>query len=222
MVWRKRLTRKALAPLMAPLPPVTIGMEACGGAPDWARQFHQQGHQVNLMAPPFVKPDVQSNNNDRRDAEASAEAVTRPTMRVVPLKDVGQSDIHALHRVRERLIGERTALIKDVHGWMQASGIVLPTGVSKFRQAVVEKLESEPDHLTPLSQELCWRLVQEFAPLEEHIAADQEKRDTLAKTHPERQRLMTIPGMGPITATALVAAVGDVGVLKNGRQLAAW
>jgi transposase len=222
IVWRKRLTRNALVPFMAQLPPVTIGMEACGGAHYWARQFYQQGHQVKLMAPQLVKPYVKSNKNDRRDAEAIAEAVTRPTMRVVPLKDVDQQDIQALHRVRERLIGERTALINEVHGLMNEYGIVIPKGVSKFRQAVVEKLESEQDKLTPLSQEMFWRLVKEFATLEEQIAAYQEKLDTLAKTHPESQRLMTIPGIGPITATALIAAVGDVGVCKNGRQFAAW
>jgi transposase len=222
IVWRKQLTRHALAPFMAQLPPVTIGMEACGGAHYWARRFHQQGHQVKLMAPQFVKPYVKSNKNDMRDAEAIAEAVTRPTMRFVPLKDIDQQDIQALHRVRERLIGERTALINEVHGLMNEYGIVIPKGVSKFRRAVVEKLESEQDKLTPLSQEMFWRLVKEFATLEEQIAAYQEKLDALAKTHPESQRLMTIPGIGPITATALVAAVGDVGAFKNGRQFAAW
>jgi len=221
-VWRKRLTRHALVPFLAPLPPVTIGMEACGGAHYWARQFHQHGHTVKLMAPQFVKPYVKSNKNDMRDAEAIAEAVTRPTMRFVPLKAVDQQDIQALHRVRERLIGERTALINEVHGLMLEYGIVLPKGVAKFRQAVVEKLEAEKDKLTALSQELFWKLVQEFAALEDQITFYQEKLETLATTHPECQRLMTIPGGGPITATALVAAVGDVGVLKNGRQFAAW
>ena len=118
MVWRKRLTPHALIPFMAQLPPVTIGMEACGGAHYWARQFRHQGHTVKLMAPRFVKPYVKSNKNDMRDAEAIAEAVTRPTMRFVPIKDVAQQDIQALHRVRERLIGARTALINAVHGLM--------------------------------------------------------------------------------------------------------
>jgi transposase len=222
IVWRKRLTRHALGPFMAQLPPVTIGMEACGGAHYWARQFHQQGHTVKLMAPQFVKPYVKSNKNDMRDAEAIAEAVTRPTMRFVPIKDVDQQDIQALHRVHERLIGERTALINEVHGLMQEYGIVIPTGVAKFRQAVVEKLESEKDKLTALSQELFWKLVKEFAALEDQIASYQEKLATLAATHPECQRLMTIPGIGPLTATALIAAVGDAGVFKNGRQFAAW
>jgi transposase len=222
IVWRKRLTRHALISFMAQLPPVTIGMEACGGAHYWARQLRHQGHHVNLMAPQFVKPYVKSNKNDMRDAEAIAEAVMRPTMRFVPIKDVDQQDIQALHRVRERLIGARTALINEVHGLMLEYGIVMPKGVAKFREAVVAKLEAEKDKLTALSQEIFWKLVKEFATLEDQIAYYQEKLETLATTHPECQRLMTIPGIGPITATALVAAVGDVGVFKNGRQFAAW
>jgi transposase len=222
MVWRKRLTRHALIPFMAQLPPVTIGMEACGGAHYWARQFRHQGHTVKLMAPQFVKPYVKSNKNDMRDAEAIAEAVTRPTMRFVPIKDVAQQDIQALHRVRERLIGARTALINEVHGLMLEYGIVLPKGVAKFRQAVVEKLESEKEKLTALSQEMFWKLVEEFVALEKQLAYYQEKLEALATTHPECQRLMTIPGIGPLTATALVAAVGDMGVVNNGRQFAAW
>jgi transposase len=222
IVWRKRLTRHALISFLAQLPPVTIGMEACGGAHYWARQLRHQGHHVKLMAPQFVKPYVKSNKNDMRDAEAIAEAVMRPTMRFVPIKDVDQQDIQALHRVRERLIGARTALINEVHGLMLEYGIVMPKGVAKFREAVVAKLEAEKDKLTALSQEIFWKLVKEFATLEDQIAFYQEKLETLATTHPECQRLMTIPGIGPITATALVAAVGDVGVFKNGRQFAAW
>ena len=222
ILWRKRLSRNALMPFIAQLPPVLIGMEACGGAHYWARRFREHGHDVKLMAPQFVKAYVKSNKNDTRDAEAIAEAVTRPTMRFVPIKDVEQQDIQALHRIRERLIGERTALVNEVHGLMNEYGIVIPKGVPKFRQAVVDKLESEKDKLTPLSQELFWKLLEEFAALEQQIAFYQEKLESLAKTHPECQRLMSIPGIGPITATALIAAVGDVGVFKNGRQFAAW
>jgi transposase len=222
ILWRKRLTRHALMPFIAQLPPVLIGIEACGGAHYWARRFREHGHEVKLLAPQFVKPFVKSNKNDMRDAEAIAEAVTRPTMRFVPTKDIDQQDLQALHRVRERLIGERTALINEVHGLLNEYGIVIPKGVSKFHQAVVEKLESEKDTLTALGQEMFGKLVEEFVALEEQIAYYQQKLESLAKTHPECQRLMTIPGIGPITATALIAAVGHVGVFKNGRQFAAW
>jgi transposase len=162
ILWRKRLTRHALIPFIAQLPPVLIGIEACGGAHDWARRFREHGHEVKLLAPQFVKPFLKSNKNDRRDAEAIAEAVTRPTMRVVPTKGIDQQDLQALHRVRERLIGERTALINDVHGLMNDYGIVIPKGVSKFHQAVMEKLASEKDTLTALSQEMFGKLVEEF------------------------------------------------------------
>jgi len=166
IVFRKRLSRHDLIPFMAKLPPVLIGMEACGGAHYWARRFREHGHNVKLMAPQFVKPYVKSNKNDSRDAEAIAEAVTRPTMRFVPIKDVDQQDIQALHRVRERLIGERTALVNEVHGLLHEYGIVIPKGVAKFRQAVIGKLESEKDKLTSLSQEMFWKLIEEFAGLE--------------------------------------------------------
>ena len=123
--------------------------------------------------------------------------MTRPTMRFVPTKEVDQQDLQALHRVRERLMGARTALVNEVHGLMHEYGIVIPKGVSKFRQAVVGKLASEQDKLTPLSQEMFWKLVEECAALEEQLASDQKKLEALATTHPECQRLMTIPGIGP-------------------------
>ena len=222
LVFRKRLSRHDLMPFMAKLPPVLIGMEACGGAHYWARRFREHGHEVKLMAPQFVKPYVKSNKNDSRDAEAIAEAVTRPTMRFVPTKDVAQQDIQALQRVRERLIGERTALVNEVHGLLHEYGIVMPKGVAKFRQAVVGKLEAEKDKLTPLSQEMFWKLVEEFAALEKQLAYYQEKLEALATTHPACQRLRTIPGIGPFSATALVAAVSEASAFKNGRQCAAW
>ena len=222
IVLRKRLARNALMPFIAALPPVLIGMEACGGAHDWARRFREHHHEVKLMAPQFVKPYIKSNKNDMRDAEGIGEAVTRPTMRFVPTKEVDQQDIQALHRVRERLIGARTALVNEIHGLLHEYGIVVPKGVSKFRQAVVGKLEADKAKLTPLSQELFGTLIDEFAALEKQLAYDQEKLEALATTHPECQRLMTIPGIGPLTATALVAAVSEASAFKNGRPFAAW
>ena len=170
IVYRKRVSRHDLMPCIAQLPPVLIGIEACGGAHYWARRFREHGHEVKLMAPQFVKPYVKSNKNDSRDAEAIAEAVTRPTMRFVPAKAVAQQAIQALHHGRERLISERTALVHEVHGLLQEYGIVMPKGVAKFRQAVVGKLEAEQDKRTPRRQEMFWKLVEEFAALEKQLA----------------------------------------------------
>ena len=170
IVYRKRLSRHDLMPCIAKLPPVRIGIAACGGAHDWARRCRAHGHEVQRMAPPCVKPYVKANKNDSRDAEAIAEAVTRPTRRCVPSKDVDQQDSQALHRVRERLRGERTALVKEVHGRLHEYGSVIPKGVAKFRPAIVGKLESEKAQLTPLSQEMCWQLVDACAALEKQRA----------------------------------------------------
>jgi len=222
ILWRKRLARNALMPFMAQLPPVTIGMEACGGSHYWARQFRQQGHDVKLMAPQFVKPYVKSNKNDMRDAEAIAEAVTRPTMRFVPIKEVDQQDIQALHRIRARLMKERTALINEMRGLLGEYGIVLPKGVTQLRKGLLGKLEEEQAKLTPLSEELFHRLFNELVKLEEQIAYYDAKLKAMATSHPECLRLLTIPGIGPLSATALVAAMRDASAFKNGRQFAAW
>src|SRR5919199_4692817 len=193
IVMRKRCSRGEVLPLMANLGPVTIGMEACGGAHYWARHLREQGHEVKLMAPQFVKPYVKSNKNDMRDAEAIAEAVTRPSMRFVPVKDLAQQDIQALHRVRERLVTARTALVNEIRGLLAEYGIVLPQGVAQLRQTFVCTLETEQAKLTPLGQELFHKLFEEFGKLDKEVAYYQEKLEALAHTHPVCQRLQTIP-----------------------------
>ena len=132
IVLRRRCSRGEVLPLMANLGPTTIGMEACGGAHYWARCLREQGHEVKLMAPQFVKPYVKSNKNDRRDAEAIAAAMTRPSMRFVPVKDVAQQDMQALHRGRERLVTARTALVNAMRGLFAEYGMVLPQGGRSF------------------------------------------------------------------------------------------
>lgn len=222
VILRKRLNRSEVLSFMVELPPVTVGMEACGGAHHWARQLRGQGHDVKLMAPQYVKPYVKTNKNDLCDAEAIAEAVTRPSMRFVPIKNVRQQDIQALHRVRDRLMGVRTDLINEMRGLLAEYGIVLPKGAQAFRKAVIGKLEAEQAKLTPLSQDLFHRLFDEWMKVEGEVADYDEKLLSIAETHPECQRLVTIPGIGPITATALIAAVGDVNVFQNGRHFSAW
>jgi transposase len=185
---------------MANLGPTTMGMEACGGAHSWARRLREQGHTVKLMAPQFVKPDVKSNNNDRRDAEAIAEAGTRPSMRFVPVQDIAQQDIQALHRVRERLVTARTALIKEIRGLLAEYGVGFPQGVAQLRQTLVRTLEAEQAQRTPLSQALFPKLCEECGRLDKEVAYYQEQLEAWAHTHPVCQRLPTMPGIGPLTA----------------------
>jgi transposase len=222
VVLRKRCPRGALMSFIAQMPPVVIGMEACGGAHYWARRFREHGHTVKLMAPQFVKPYVKSNKNDMADAAAIAEAVTRPTMRFVPIKEIAQQDFQALHRVRERLVKARTALINEMRGLLGEYGIVLPQGVTKFRQGLLPKLEQEQTKLTSLGRVIFHRLYEEWLGLEEHLAYYSGQLQAMGQAHPVCQRLLTIPGIGPLTATALVAAVNDATHFKNGRQFAAW
>jgi transposase len=165
---------------------------------------------------------VKSPKNDARDAEAICEAVTRPTMRFVPIKQLEQQDLQALHRVRERLIKARTALVNEMRGLLHEYGIILPQGMTKFRTSIVHKLKEEQRKLTALSTEVFWRLYDEFLALETRLAYYDEKLTAIGRAHPECQRLQTIPGIGPVTATALIAAISQVTQCKNGRQLAAW
>jgi transposase len=222
VVLRKRLARRELPRFIANLPPLRIGMEACGGAHYWARRFREHGHDVRLIAPHFIKAYVKSPKNDARDAEAICEAVTRPTMRVVPITRVEPQDLQALHRVRERLIKARTALVNEIRGLLSEYGIVLPQSLTKFRALIVDTRQEEQVKLTPLSAELFWQLYDEFRALEKRLVYYDEKLAAMGQAHPECQRLQTIPGIGPVSATALLAAIGDATQFKNGRQLAAW
>lgn len=222
VVLKKRITRGGLERFIALLPPALIGMESCGTSHYWARVFEGYGHEVRLIAAQFVKPYVKSNKNDIADAEAIAEAVGRPTMRFVSIKRIEQQDIQALHRVRERLVGERTALVNQMRGLLGEYGIALPKGRRTFGGQVLASLKVEGDKLTSLGKELFSKLFEELLSTEERILFYDDKLKALSKAHPECRRLETIPGVGYITATAIIAAVGDMGCFKNGRQFAAW
>jgi len=222
IVLRKRLTREALMPYIVQLPRMLIGMEACGGAHYWARRFRAHGHTVKLIAPQFVKPYVKSHKNDPADAEAICEAVTRPTMRFVSVKEVEQQDLQSLHRARERVVKARTALVNEIRGLAMEYGLVFPHSVTKFRQTFLATLEAEHDKLTPLSTELFGQLYDEFGAPEKRLTYYNEKIAAIGAAHPVCQRLGTILGIGPLTATALVAAASDASHFKNGRQFAAW
>jgi len=222
VVLRKRLARSEWLALMANLPPLRIGMEACGSAHDWARCVREHGHDVRLIAPQCVKASVKSPKHDARDAEAICEAVTRPTRRVVPITWVEPQDLQALHRIRERLIKARTALVHEIRGLLSEYGMILPQRLTKFRALIVDKLHEEQAKLTTLSAEVFWHLDDAFRAMEKRLAYDDEKLAAIGQAHPAYQRLQIIPGIGPVTATALITAIGDVTPFKNGCQLAAW
>jgi transposase len=222
VVLRKRLARSELLPCIAQLSPPRIGMEACGSAHDWARCFREHGHEVRLIAPQFIKASVKSPKNDARDAEAICEAMSRPTMRFVPIKQLEQQDLQALHRVRERLIKACTVLVNEIRGLLSEYGMVLPQGMTKFRTLIVPKLKNEQAKLTALSTEVFWHLYDACLRLEKRLAYDDEKLAAIGRAHPECQRLQTIPGIGPISATAILAAISDATQFKNGRQFSAW
>ena len=223
-VLRKRLSRSQLSRFVSDLSPCLIGMEACSGAHFWARQFRAHGHTVKLIAPQFVKPYVKSNKNDAADAEAICEAVARPNMRFVPIKEIAQHDIQCLHRVRERLVSARTALINETRGLLAEYGYVLPAGKSHVRGKLMESvgLALEQSRMTTLTESMFTDLLEELQELEARIGKLNTQIENIHKNHPVSQRLAQIPGVGPMTATALVAAVGDAKEFKNGRQLSAW
>ena len=222
VVVKKRLARQKVLPFMAQLPPCLIGMEASGGAHYWAREFTQLGHTVKLMAPQFVTPYVQSQKNDPNDAAGICEAVERPRMRGVPVKSIPQQDVQALHRIRERQITARTALINQIRGLLTAYGIVIPQRASQVRHKLPMVLEDAENGLTATAREWLHALAEELQALDQRIAATDQQIERVFEADEACQRLAQLPGIGPLTATALVAAVGDATEFKNGRQFAAW
>jgi transposase len=221
-VLQKKLTRKKLSAFIANLPPCLIGLEACGGAHHWGRVFTKLGHTVRLIAPQFVKPFVKSNKNDAVDAEAICEAVQRPSMRFVPAKILEQQDVQSLHRIRSQAVTRRTALANQIRGLLMEYGVIIPKGISYVRKEIPLVLEDADNALTPLFRELLNELYDEMVHLDERINKLEGKLETICTQNEDCQRLLTIPGVGLLSATALVAAIGDISVFKNGRELATW
>lgn len=221
-VLQKKVSREKLPMVIANLPSCLIGMEACAGAHFWARRFQEMGHEVKLIAPQFVKPYVKSNKNDQADAAAISEAVTRPHMRFVPIKSSVQQEILAIHRVRERLVRAKTALVNEIRGLLLEQGIAIPQGLNKLEQFLPKLLDPEIDELPPLFKELLGELTEEFRHVKEKVKRLEERLCRLGKGDAAVKRLMTIPGVGPIGASALVGSIGDIRQFKSGRELSAW
>ena len=221
-VLNKRLSRSKFLPFLANLPPCIIGLEACGSSNHWARKLSASGHDVRQISPQYVKPYVKTNKNDSNDAEAICEAVSRPSMRFVPTKNIEQQDIQAVHRVRERLVHERTALVNQTRGILREYGIFIPVGIRPLRNQIPEILEDAQNELTALTREIIADQYACLCELDRHIDTYNQRINTIFRSNELFQRLSTIEGVGPMTATALVAAVGDAKTFQNGRHLAAW
>ena len=220
--FRRQMGRSKLIEFIASLKPCLVGMEACGGSNYLARKFQEFGHEVRLMAPQFVKPYVKSNKSDAIDAEAICEAVQRPSMRFVPAKSVAQQDLQSLHRARSLTVGQRTAQINQIRGFLHEYGIVLPKGSKIIRERLPAMLKESGNDLTDWMRELLGNLRNVVIQLEERIESYNKKLKQISQDDVRCRRLLTIPGIGVLTATALLAGVGDVSVFKNGRQMAAW
>jgi transposase len=218
VVLRRTVRRDQLVHAMAALSPCLVGMEACSGAHEWGRQFQGLGHTVKLMAPRFVAPYRKSGKNDGNDAEAVCEAVTRPSMRFVPVKSVEQQALLTLHRVRQGFVVERTANINRLRGLLSEFGVVLPLGSVTVRRQAAQAAEILPE----LARRAIGDLLEQLRLLDERIGGYDREIEAQARLSEPAQRLMKIRGIGATTALAIVATVGNAREFKNGRQFAAW
>ncbi|NYT79821.1 IS110 family transposase [Alcaligenaceae bacterium] len=222
IVLRKQLKRTQMAPFFANLAPCLIGMEACGSAHYWARKLQDDGHTVKLMAPQFVKPYVETNKHDAADAEAICEAVQRPTMRFVPIKNIEQQAILAVHRARQGMIKARTAQANQIRGLLREFGLVVPVGIGFIYQRVPDLLDQASNDLPGVFRELMLRLVEHMKDLDRQVNELERQINVWHRSNALSRKLEKVPGIGPITASALVASIGDAKSFANGRQLAAW
>lgn len=218
----KTLSRQQMHTFFANLSPCLVGMEVCGSAHHWARVLQSYGHTVKLMSPQFVTPYRKGNKNDGNDAIAICEAVTRPDMRFVPVKNTEQQALLMVHRVRERVKSERTALINQIRGLLAEFGIVMRQGAGAVRRQLPGILEDGENNLPHLARDMFANLYQQLCHIDEQLKGYDEQIENWSRNDPVCQRLLALEGIGPLTATAMVATVGDASVFKNGRQFAAW
>ena len=221
--WQAKLKRNewldALSERLAP--GAEIGMEACASAHHWARELQKRGYWVKLIAAQFVKPYVKSNKNDAVDAEAICEAMSRPGMRFVAVKSVAQQDTQAAHRIREELVGQRTAKANQIRGLVGEYGIVAPVGIQQLRRALPQWLENAENGLTDEFRALLADLVEDLRYLDDRIEGLTERISRCVDRDPVARRLLELRGVGPLTASALAGALGDGKTFTKGRDFAA-
>lgn len=221
-VLSRRVSRNKLLEAVICLPCCRIVMEACGGAHYWARRFTAMGHQVQIIAPRFVKPFVKSQKNDRNDAEAIAEAASRPTMRYVAVNSVEQQDIQSMHRIRSLLMRDRIAQINQIRGLLAEYGVVIAQTPLKVRTQLPTIIDDEHNELTRLTRTMMRDMYERLALLDKQIARYDNMIQQVHKASPISKRLEKIRGVGPMIATGVIAAAGSASEFSNGRQFAAW
>jgi transposase len=204
------------------LTPCIVGMEACGGAHYWARELTKLGHTARLMAAQFVNPYRKSGKNDVNDAEAICEAVGRPNMRFVPVKSDEQQAVLMMHRARTLTVSNRTAQVNQIRGLLGEFGLIVPVGIKRLRKQLPDILADAENGLPLLARQILANLLEEWHHFDERIERYDRELAQLASHSEPAQRLMALDGIGPITATAVVASVGNAQTFKNGRQFAAW
>lgn len=221
--WQVKLKRHEWLDMLCQRVPkgAEVGMEACASAHHWGRELQRRGYTVKLIAAQFVKPYVKSNKNDRVDAEAICEAMRRSGMRFVGVKTVKQQDIQAVHRVREELVGQRTAKANQIRGLVGEYGVIAPTGINKLRQALPQWLEDAENGLTDEFRVLLAELSNDLRHLDHRIADLDTRIEQSVKTDPAARRLLDVRGVGPLTASALAGALGDGQAFRKGRDFAA-
>jgi transposase len=222
IVLRQKWSRGQVETRLANLPPCLIGMEACVGAHHLSRKLQMLGHDARLMPAKYVRPYSKGQKNDFRDAEAIAEAVQRPTMKFVATKTADQLDLQALHRVRERMVGQRTGIINQIRAFLLERGIAVRQGLRSLRGALPSILATRDDVLSPRMSRVIEDLAGDWRRLDERIEGLSGEIEALARRDQACARLMTVPGIGPIISSAMVAAIGTGDAFSKGRDFGAW
>ncbi len=222
VVLKKRLRRSEMLTFFAKVEPTLIGVEACGSAHYWARELGKLGHSVKLMPPQYVKPYVKTNKNDANDAEAICEAVSRPHMRFVPIKNIEQQALQGLHCVRDRVVKARTALINEIRGLLGESGIIVCKGVAAVRNTLPSIIEDAENGLCVPLRALMKALYAELESVDVRLDDLDEQVKAHAHQDANAKRIQQLDGVGPITASAIVSSVGDARQFKSGREFSAW
>jgi transposase len=221
VAWRKRVYRSDFVVTMQNIPPCEVAMEACSGSHYWGRELEKMGHKVKLIPPQYVKPFVKRNKNDAADAEGIVEAASRPTMRWIPVKTVEQQELGHLHSARERMVKHRTALVNEIKSFMHEHGILLTCSAKKLYGEYLAKLEVHGERLSNVFKRLMSHLFEQLRNTESVISEYEKELETLHKNNEVSVRLTSIPGVGLMTATAVIAAVGNASHYRSGRDFAA-